>query len=154
MGIIKWGLALGVGGFLLMMGFMKFTGGAHIFPYIEFKASSAGLPFAEFAFPLGNMVTAALEVLAGVLLIVPMTRRIGAHLAVLPFLGAVVFHLSPVLGISTPTGYADPKPLEALAAGGPFARADFAAAESNMLFMMAAVGLAAAIINLIVQRTH
>jgi len=152
MGIVKWGFALGVGGFLLMMGFMKFTGEAHIFPYIEYMASSEGLPFAEFAFPLGNLATASLEVLAGFLLIVPMTRRMGAHLAVLPFLGAVVFHLSPVLGVTTPTGFADPKPLAALADGGPFTRADFSAAESNMLFMMAAVGLAAAIINLIVQR--
>lgn len=152
MSIVKWGMALGVGGFLLMMGVMKLTGQAHIFPFIEYKALAEGLPFADFAYPLGNMATAGLEILAGILLILPFTRKIGSLLAVAPFLGAVVFHLSPVLGISTPTGYADPKPLEALAAGGPFVRADFAAAESNMLFMMAAGGLVAAIINLIIQR--
>lgn len=153
MTIVKWILALAVGGFLLMFGFTKFSGGAHIFPYIEFKAAGAGAPFAELAYPLGNYATGALELLAGVLVILPMTRKLGAKLAALPFLGAVMFHLSPLLGISTPTGYADPKPVEALAAGGPFARTDFAATETTMLFMMAALGLVAAIVNLIVQRS-
>jgi hypothetical protein len=64
-----------------------------------------------------------------------------------------LFHLSPLLGVLTPTGYADPKPVDVISAGGPFARTDFSAAESNVLFIMAAAGLAAAIINLIVQRT-
>jgi len=154
MTIVKWGLALAVGGFLLMFGFMKFSGGAHIFPFIELKASAAGVPFAALAFPLGNYATGALEVLAGALLIIPATRQLGAKLAVLPFLGAVLFHLSPFLGISTPTGYADPKPVDVLAAGGPFARTDFAATETTALFMMAAVGLVAAIVNVIVQRSN
>lgn len=153
MTIVKWILALAIGGFLLMFGFMKFSGGAHIFPFIEFKASGAGVPLAELAYPLGNYATGALEVIAGALLIIPATRVLGAKLAVLPFFGAVLFHLSPFLGVSTPTGYADPKPVEALAAGGPFARTDFAATESTALFMIAAAGLAAAIINLIVQRS-
>ena len=152
MTVLRWILALAVGGFLLMMGVMKFTGGAHIFPYIEFKAAEAGLPFAELAYPLGNYATGAVELLAGVLVILPITRRIGALLGVLPFVGAVLFHLSPALGVVTPTGYADPAPAEALAAGGPFAAADFAASETSMLFMMAAAGLVLAVVNLIVQR--
>ncbi len=147
---LRWVLALAVGGFLIMFGVMKFTGGAHIFPYIEYKAAAAGLPFAEMAYPLGNYATGALELLAGVLLIVPMTRSLGAKLAVLPFLGAVVFHLSPALGIVTAVGYADPKPVEALAAGGPFLAEHFTG-ETNMLFLMAVGGLIAAIINLVVQ---
>ena len=150
---LRWILALGVGGFLIMFGVMKFTGGAHIFPYIEYKAGGLGLPFAELAYPLGNYATGALELLAGVLLILPMTRRLGSMLAVLPFLGAVVAHLSPALGVSTPTGYADPKPVEALAAGGPFAATDFASSDTTVLFAIAVAGLVAAIVNLIVQRS-
>ncbi|VAW00694.1 hypothetical protein MNBD_ALPHA05-1161 [hydrothermal vent metagenome] len=151
MTILKWVLALAIGGFLIMMGVMKFTGDAHIFPYIEYKAAAAGLPFASLAYPLGNYLTGALELVAGVTVILPMTRKIGSLLAVLPVLGAVIFHLSPALGIVTPSGYADPKPVEALAAGGPFTAADFSG-DTNMLFMMAAGGLLLAIINLIVQR--
>ncbi len=154
MTIVKWGLALAIGGFLLMFGFTKFAGGAHIFPLIELKASGLGLPFAELAYPLGNYATGALELLAGALLILPMTRQIGAKLAVLPFLGAVVFHLSPLLGISTPTGFADPKPVDVLAAGGPFARTDFAATETTALFMIALAGLIAAVVNVVVQRSN
>lgn len=152
MKIVQWILALGVGGFLLMMGFMKFSGAAHIFPYIEYKAAGLGAPFAELAFPIGNYATGLLEVAAGVLVILPMTRKLGAKLSVLPFLGAVLFHLSPLLGVSTPAGYADPKPVEALAAGGPFAATDFSSDMTTALFMMAMAGLIASIINLIVQR--
>ncbi len=151
MTILKWILALAIGGFLIMMGVMKFTGDAHIFPFIEYKAAAAGLPLASLAYPLGNYLTGALELVAGVTVILPMTRRLGSLLAVLPVLGAVIFHLSPALGIVTAEGYADPKPVEALAAGGPFSAADFTG-ETNMLFMMAAGGLLLAIINLIVQR--
>lgn len=153
MTIVRWIFALAVGGFLVFFGVTKFTGGAHIFPYIEYKAAGMGAPLAELAFPLGNYATGALEIVAGLLVILPMTRSFGSKLAVLPFLGAVGFHLSPFLGITTPVGYADPKPVEVLAAGGPFARTDFSEATTTMLFMMAAAGLVAAIINVIIQRS-
>lgn len=152
MNIVRWGLALAIGGFLLFFGFLKFSGAAHIFPYIEFKASAAGLPLAGLAYPLGNYLTGALEMAAGALLILPMTRAFGAKLAVVPFLGAVVMHLSPFLGITTPDGYSEPGPVEALAAGGPFVRSDFSEATSMALFMIASAGLIAAIINVFVQR--
>lgn len=152
MTILRWVLALAVGGFLLMMGVMKFSGAAHIFPLIEMKATALGMPMAGLAYPLGNYATGALELLAGVLVILPMTRKLGAQLSVLPFLGAVVFHLSPLLGVSTPAGYADPKPVEALSAGGPFTAADFSSETTTMLFMMAMAGLIASIVNLIIQR--
>jgi uncharacterized membrane protein YphA (DoxX/SURF4 family) len=152
MGIVRWVLALAIGGFLIFFGVMKFTGGAHIFPYIEYKAAGAGVPFAEFAYPLGNYATGALELLAGVLVILPMTRSFGAKLAVLPFLGAVGFHLSPFLGVVTPDGYADPKPVDVLAAGGPFAASDFSEAASMSLFMIAVAGLIAALVNAFVQK--
>ena len=152
MAILRWGLALAVGGFLIFFGVMKFTGGAHIFPFIEYKAAAAGVPFADFAYPLGNYATGALELLAGILLILPMTRTVGAKLAILPFLGAVLFHLSPYLGVTTPDGYADPKPIEALAAGGPFVRSDFSEGASMALFTIALAGLVVAIINVFVQK--
>ena len=151
MAALKWILALAVGGFLLMMGATKLTGGAHIFPYIEYKATALGLPMADLAYPLGNLATGGLEILAGLLVILPMTRKLGAMLSVLPFLGAVVFHLSPALGVVTPESFADPKPVEVLAAGGPFLAEHFAG-ETNMLFMMALGGLLLAIANLFVQR--
>lgn len=152
MAILRWVLALAIGGFLIFFGVMKFTGGAHIFPYIEYKAAAAGLPYAEMAYPLGNYATGALELVAGLLLILPMTRGLGSKLAVLPFLGAVLFHLSPFLGVTTPDGYADPKPVEVLAAGGPFARSDFSEGASMALFMIAVAGLVAAIVNVFVQK--
>ena len=149
---LRWGLALGVGGFLIFFGFLKFAGGAHIFPYIEYKATAAGAPLATLAYPFGKWATGLLEIASGALLIAPATRQIGATMAPAPFLGALVFHLSPLLGVVTPIGYADPKPIEALAAGGPFARTDFSVAESNALFMVAAGGFIASIINLVIQR--
>jgi len=152
MSILKWVLAFLLGGFLLFFGVMKFAGGAHIFPYIEYKAVAAGFPMAELFYPLVNYATGGLEILAGALVILPMTRAIGSKLAVLPLLGAVVFHLSPLLGVSTPDGYATPSPVEALAAGGPFLREHFTSGESMTLFSMAAGMLVVALINLVVQR--
>ena len=152
MTILKWVLALIVGGFLLMFGFMKFTGAAFIFPYIEYKATAAGLPLAGLAFPLGNYAVGAVELLAGVLVILPMTRRFGSLLAVIPFLGAAFVHLTPYLGTVTPLDFADPKPLEALKAGAGFVRTDFTAETGTMLFIMAASMLVVSIINVIIQR--
>ncbi|MEM8935714.1 MAG: hypothetical protein AAGC77_04845 [Pseudomonadota bacterium] len=151
MGIVRWVLALGVGAFLIFFGIAKFTGGAHIFPYIEYKASALGAPLAGLAYPLGNYATGALELAAGVLLILPMTRILGAKLAVLPFLGAFLFHLSPLLGVVTPDGFADPKPIAALAAGGPFTLADFSASASAGLFTFATIGLIASFANFVIQ---
>lgn len=152
MTIVKWLLALAVGGFLLAFGIMKFAGMAFIFPYIEYKATAAGLPLADLAWPLGNYAVGALEILAGALVILPMTRRFGAPLAVLPLLGAVIAHISPYLGTTTPLDFASPKPLEALAAGGGFVRENFTAETGPMLFMMASAMLVLALINLFVHR--
>lgn len=152
MTILKWLLALAVGGFLLAFGIMKFAGAAFIFPYIEFKAGAAGLPLADLAWPLGNYAVGAVEVLAGALVILPMTRKLGSLLAVAPLLGAVIVHLSPYLGVTTPLDFADPKPVEALAAGGGFVRDNFTAETGPMLFVMASVMLAVAMLNLLVQR--
>ena len=153
MTIIKWLLSLAVGGFLIAFGITKFTGGAHIFPLIEMKATALGFPLAGLFYPLINYVTGALELIAGVLVILPATReRIGSSLAVVPFLGAFVFHLSPLLGVKTPAGYAvgdDGARLveAALNAGTGFEPAHFAGPDSYFLFILAAVFLALAIAN-------
>ena len=150
MTIAKWILSSAIGAFLIVMGITKFTGGAHIFPLIEMKALGLGFPMADLFFPLVNYATGTLEVVAGALLILPMTRaKIGAPLAVLPFLGAVVFHLSPLLGIVTPTGYAEGAAgLDAaLASGSGFTAEHFTAETGPMLFAMAAGFLVLAIIN-------
>lgn len=152
MTIIKWLLALILGGFLIFFGVMKFTGGAHIFPYIEFKAAALNFPMADLFYPLVNYATGVLEIAAGVLVILPFTRGIGSKVAVLPLLGAVVFHLSPLLGVSTPDGYATPAPSDALAAGGPFVRDHFSTGESMTLFSIAAGMLVVALINAFLQR--
>ncbi len=150
--LVRWALALALGGFLILFGAMKFTGGAHIFPYIEYKAVAAGFPFADLFFPLLNHATGALEILAGALVILPATRALGSKISVLPLLGAVAFHLSPLLGVSTPDGYAAAKPVEALAAGGPFVRDHFSDATSPSLFTIAVVVLVAALANVFLQR--
>ncbi len=150
--ILRWVLSLAVGGFLIMFGVMKFAGMAFIFPYIEYKAGAAGLPLAELFFPFLSYATGALEVVAGVLVILPLTRGLGALLSVASLLGAVIFHLSPYLGIVTPTDFSDPKPMEPLAAGGGFVRGDFSSEVAPTLFIMASVMLALAVVNLLLQR--
>ncbi|MEO0983888.1 MAG: hypothetical protein AAFX03_14690 [Pseudomonadota bacterium] len=158
MNIVKWALALAVGGFLLFFGFLKFSGNAHIFPFIEYNADRLGFPLSDLFFPLVNYATGLLELVAGVLVILPMTRKIGAPLAVAPFLGAFVFHLSPLLGVITPNGYSESTPdgvtplADALSSGGPFVREHFTAETGPVLFALAAVFLIVAIANAVVQR--
>ncbi len=152
MTILKWAFSIVVGGFLLAFGATKFTGGAHIFPYIEYKAATLGLPMADLFFPLVNYAVGVVEILAGVFVLAPPLRRIGAPLAVLPFLGAVGFHLSPLLGVVTPAGYADPAPTEALAAGGGFTADSFSTETTPVLFALAAGMLLLSIVNAVVQR--
>ncbi len=150
MTIAKWIAALAIGGFLILFGVTKFTGGAHIFPYIEYKAVALGFPMADLFFPLVNYAVGLLELAAGVLIIIPLTRKIGSLIAVAPFLGAVIFHLSPLLGVVTPDGYADPAPALALKSGGPFLAEHFSASASPTLFTMAFVMLVIAVVNALV----
>lgn len=153
--IAEWILSLAVGGFLIVFGITKFTGGAHIFPLIEMKATGLGFPLADLFFPFVNYATGALELLAGALVILPMTRqKIGAPLAVLPFLGATVFHLSPLLGVVTPNGYAEgAEGLDAaLAAGSGFTPEHFTTETGPVLFAMAAAFLVLAIVNFVLHR--
>ncbi|MEM6414276.1 MAG: hypothetical protein AAF720_06415 [Pseudomonadota bacterium] len=149
---IKWSLALVIGAVLIFFGVMKFTGGAHIFPYIEYKATAANLPLASLFFPFVNYATGLLEIVAGLLLIIPASRVLGAVISILPFLGAVTFHVSPFLGIVTPDSYSDPRPIAALSAGGPFTVSDFSSTSSASLFTIASAMLVLSIINVFIQR--
>ncbi|MGF1543948.1 MAG: hypothetical protein ACFB00_05535 [Parvularculaceae bacterium] len=142
-----WILTAVVGLFLVAFGALKFTDGAHIFPLIEYKASAIGAPFAELVYPQLNYVVGATEILAGLLTLLPFTRRFGASFAVLPFVGAAAFHLSPLLGVTTPVGYAGGTPPVALPNGGPFAASDFAAETTPVLFALAAGMLVLSLIN-------
>ena len=166
MGLVSWLLSLAVGGFLIVFGITKFTGGAHIFPLIEMKATALGFPMADLFYPLVNYATGTLEIVAGILVILPMTRqRIGAPLAVVPFLGAFVFHLSPLLGIKVPAGYtileanaanavaAGSRPVDAaLAAGSGFQPEHFQGPDTYALFGLATLFLVLAILNALLHR--
>ncbi len=152
MNIIKWVFAIIVGGFLLFFGYLKFSGAAFILPYIEYKGLTAGLPFAELAYPLGNYIIGGVEIITGALVLLPPTRRLGSLLAISPFLGAVIIHLSPYLGTVTPADFATPKPEAALAAGEGFVRTDFTAETGSALFFIAVGMLVVSIINLVIQQ--
>ncbi|MEM1194350.1 MAG: hypothetical protein AAGH42_13280 [Pseudomonadota bacterium] len=152
MAILKWAFALAVGGFLVFFGYLKFSGAAFIFPYIEYKASAAGLPFADLAYPAGNWLVGATEIIAGLLVLLPFTRRWGSIVGVLPFLGAAVIHLSPYLGTVTPLDFAANKPAAALAAGSGFVREHFTSETGNTLFLIAVAMLVVSIVNVIIQR--
>lgn len=152
MALLRWVAALVLGGFLILFGVTKFTGGAHIFPYIEYKATALEVPLADLFFPYVNYAVGLLELGAGALILLPATRQIGSLIALVPFLGAVLFHLSPLLGVVTPDGYASPAPAAALQAGGPFLAEHFSAGASPSLFIIAFVMLAIAIGNALVLR--
>lgn len=64
-------------------------------------AANTGVPLFE---PTGRVVVAIAELLAALLLLLPMTRRTGAGLSFLILAGAVAFHMMPdVLGREVPT---------------------------------------------------
>jgi len=130
---IRWILALAVGLFLIAFGAMKFTGDNPIFAYIAF---SSGIGLFE---PVVRMAVGAAEIVAGAALIYPRTRGLGAVMATGVVAGALVFHLSPWLGINAPTGFAE-------GATAPYeVAADFAAGTPVLFFMACGVFAAAAV---------
>lgn len=124
---LKHGLAIALLGVMLFMGLQKFGADNFIFATI---AQKTGIAFFEPAF---RMFSGVLEVLAGVLMILPRTRGAGATLACGVIAGAVVFHLSPWLGTKV-----------AMVAG---------SEPSYALFSMALVFLALAVVNLYLNRS-
>ncbi len=86
--------ALLLAAFLLMMGLQKFGAENIIFATI---AERSGLGFFE---PGIRILTGIAELVAAALLILPKTRLFGAMGAVAVIGGAILFHLSPWLGVS------------------------------------------------------
>lgn len=144
MTIVRCSLALALALFLIFFGAMKF-GGAHIFQLIEAKAAAGDLPGQGLFHPGLNTVTGLAEILAGLLIVLPTTRVPGLLLATGILGGALVFHLSPYLGVMTPSGFATEND------GAPWTLADFppAAEHTPVLFAIACGALVVAVLNLI-----
>lgn len=118
-------LTIGLGLFLISAGIAKFTTG-HVFQYIEF---TSGI---DLFYPFVNNLTGIAEVLAGLAILSPRTRLVGALGAAGLMVGAIAFHLSPWLGISIPTGMTD-------GAAAPWDATDFTVSTSSASFMLAIV---------------
>jgi len=112
--------------FLVMMGAQKFGAENIIFATI---AERSGVSLFE---PVIRMLTGAGELGAALLLLIPRTRLFGALGAVAIIGGAILFHLSPWLGINV-----------AMAPG---------EEPSSMLFMMAVGSFLLAVLTLILAR--
>ncbi len=123
---IKHLLAIALAAAMLFMGLQKFGAENIVFQTI---ADKTGLAFFE---PIFRMFSGVLEVLAGLLMFHPRTRGAGALLSSGIVAGAVVFHLSPWLGMKV-----------ALEPGG---------VATYQLFIMALVFLVLALINLVLNR--
>jgi len=91
--VIKHLPALLLAAFLVMMGAQKFGAENIIFTTI---AERSGIALFE---PGVRMLTGILEIVAALLLIVPKLRSLGALLSFGLIGGAILFHLSPWLGI-------------------------------------------------------
>jgi len=91
--ITKHIVAILLAAFLVMMGVQKFGAENVIFATI---AERSGMAFFE---PQIRMLTGVLELIAAILLFIPKVRSFGALLAFCLIGGAIVFHLSPWLGI-------------------------------------------------------
>ncbi|WP_203293222.1 DoxX family protein [Maricaulis parjimensis] len=89
--------------FMVFMGAQKFGGANPVFQYI---AEQSGIGLFE---PVIRMATGAAEILAAVLLVaglfVAAVRSCGGMLSAAIIGGAIVFHLSPWLGISAPVAF-------------------------------------------------
>ncbi|MGD2134409.1 MAG: hypothetical protein PVI23_16585 [Maricaulaceae bacterium] len=153
MGIVRWVVAIVLAVFLIGIGAMKFAG-AHIFQFIEAKATANGLPLADLFYPQINYAVGGAEIIAGLLILLPATRMLGGLLGAGVITGAIAFHLSPLvgmdyLGVVTPTGFAD-------GAAAPWELNDFVPADpaeySPMLFIVAVVMFFVALANLALSR--
>ncbi|MEM9561742.1 MAG: DoxX family protein [Actinomycetota bacterium] len=124
-------LAVLVGLAFIVFGAAKFTGRGPSFRYIEYQSGY------EWVDPLLTFATGFGELAAGVLLLAPASRfprarTVGSGLVLMIMLGAFALHLSPWLGISTPTETID-------GATAPWTAADFAEERSSRQFVLSIV---------------
>jgi hypothetical protein len=103
MKIVRWGAALILAAFMVFMGSQKFGASNPVFQYI---AEQSGIelfePLVRTAIGVSELLAAAL-ILAG--LMVGAVRGLGALLSLGLISGALVFHLSPWLGVSAPVAF-------------------------------------------------
>lgn len=122
--------------FLAFMGVQKFTGPNPVFSFI---AEQSGIGLFE---PGVRMLTGVAEFAAAALLlagfVIPAARALGALLSVGIIGGAIVFHLSPWLGVNAPVAFDE--------AGG--------YVHSPMLFLMALVFFAVSVFVLMLERAN
>lgn len=123
---VKHALAILLGAALIFFGAQKFGAENFIFERI---ADRSGISLFE---PLIRRVTGVMEIIGGLMLLLPATRSLGALVATGVVGGAILFHLSPWLGVHTP-----------MEAGGE---------ESIGLFITALVLFGLAFINLLIYR--
>ncbi|MBL4616061.1 MAG: DoxX family protein [Robiginitomaculum sp.] len=86
--------------FLIFMGVQKFLGPNPVFSYL---AETTGFELFE---PGIRILTGIMEMIAALLLLWPAMRKCGGLLAAAVIGGALVFHLSPFLGINAPVAFA------------------------------------------------
>ncbi|MCF6292023.1 MAG: DoxX family protein [Robiginitomaculum sp.] len=101
--------------FLIFMGVQKFLGANPVFSYL---GETTGFALFE---PVIRILTGVMEIIAALLLLWPAKRKYGALLAAAIIGGALVFHLSPFLGINAPVTFTP----------------DGSYVKSSMLFFMA-----------------
>lgn len=103
MKFIKPGLGLLLAAFLVFMGLQKFGAANAVFHHI---AAESGMAFFE---PQVRMLTGVLEIAAAALLLAGVFLKrfegLGAALSLAVIAGAIVFHLSPWLGINAPVAF-------------------------------------------------
>ncbi|MEM8747926.1 MAG: DoxX family protein [Actinomycetota bacterium] len=122
---------------LIVSGIAKFAGG-HVFAYIEHRS---GIDLFD---PVIGYATGVVEIVAGLLILVPRTRFVGAATAATVMVGAIGFHLSPWLGVSMPTGLAD-------GAAAPWTAADFTTETTSFTFALAIITL---VRSIVIMRTE
>ena len=66
---------------------------------IRDRAKTTGIALIE---PYFRWITGVLEIITGLLLLIPRTRMAGAGLALIILIGALTAHFSPYLGIDVP----------------------------------------------------
>ena len=90
-------LSIIVGAMFLFFGVSKFIENPNII--FTIIADNSGIGFFE---PYVRMLTGVAELGAGLLILMPKTRKLGALAGLAIVTGAIGFHLSPWLGISIP----------------------------------------------------
>lgn len=88
------GLSLILAAAFVFFGVQKFGAENIIFETI---AENSGIGLFE---PIVRMMTGVAELVTALLLLIPVTRRLGAISGLLVLVGAIGFHLSPWLGIA------------------------------------------------------